>query len=366
MTAYIVKAILKRLFKLATWLIYAVTLLAAYGGYFNPQWWTIPSIGVLFFPYLAMATLILAAVWLICRKFFTGVAGIGVLMLCGPTFLEALPFRFGNTASNEERTFKLVTFNCLHFIDLDHNDYPPFNRSLNFLINSGADFICLQEFLSFEKAKIDKKYKSQIDSLNRLYPYSSQTSSREIEFYSKYPIEKLDVKLGEGVKFYSVGAYRINIEGEDLTIINVHLSSFRLSEEERNIIIEAQSEAGLKKSVKEMEGSVYKKMRKAFQERARISHAIAEYAGGVKGNVVLCGDFNDVPGSWTYRNFIRNGFHDAYAQTGFGHLITYNRHLMWFHIDQILYKGELVPLYVRKERLDASDHFPLVAEFEFL
>ena len=107
-------------------------------------------------------------------------------------------------------------------------------------------------------------------------------------------------------------------------------------------------------------------MKAAFEMRAQVSALIAEYAAGLEGNVIVCGDFNDVPGSWTYRNFTKHGFMDAYSQTGFGHLITYNQHLMLFHIDQILYRGNIVPLWVRKERLNSSDHYPLVAEFEFL
>ena len=58
-------------------------------------------------------------------------------------------------------------------------------------------------------------------------------------------------------------------------------------------------------------------------------------------------------------------FEDAYAQTGFGPMITYNKHLFWFHIDQILYRGAIRPLG-EKARLKSSDHYPPpTAEFEF-
>lgn len=370
--------------KIATGILYILTLLAAYGGYFNPEWWTLPAIGVLFFPYFAMATLIVAACWLFCRKLIIGCVGIGVLLACGPTFTSALPFRFPNKASDPEKTFKMVTYNCLHFIDFENPDsigvtygvpepkkrkqYGPenFNRSLHFLIHCDADFICLQELYDFLPEEVPAKYRPQIDSLFRIYPYRSKDPWREVEFLSKIPFRQVEVKLEDDMKYGSCTAYRLNIDGNPLTVVNVHLSSFGLSTGERNIITEAGNQQGLKTSIKEFEGSVYHKMQNAFEERARVSKAVADYAASVKGNVIVCGDFNDVPGSWTYRTFIKKGFEDAYAQTGMGHLITYNQHMMWFHIDQILFKGELVPLYVRKERLGTSDHYPLIAEFEFI
>lgn len=360
--------------KLFTVALYVVTLLTAYGGYVNPHLWALPSIGVLFFPYFAMLTLIASVAWLIGRRFVIGCVGIGVLLACGPTFTAALPFRFANDATDESNTFKMVTFNCLHMKDIQAVDSSDpkvqpkaeLNRSLQFLIGSGADFICLQELYGFGRPEIPEKYNPQIDSLLKIYPYVSTDGGRELEFASKYPFTQVEVNLGEKVKYGNCAAYRLNIDGRPLTVVNVHLSSYLLSEDERKIITEAGSQEGMKKSIKEFEGTVYQKMGKAFEMRAEVSAKIAEFAAGEKGNVIVCGDFNDVPGSWTYRNFIKHGFEDAYAQTGFGHLITYNEHMMWFHIDQILYKGELVPLYVRKERLNASDHYPLVAEFEFL
>ena len=365
MTKTIVKHILKQGFRILSWVLYLLTLVTAYGGYFNPDWWTLPAIGVLFFPYFAMATLVVSAVWLFARKFIIGSIGIGVLMACGPTFSAALPLRFENSPGNKSRTFKMVTYNCLHLTDLQNPD-AKLNRSLHFLIHSGADFICLQELYDFKNPTLYAKYPAQIDSLLKIYPYYSTDNKREVEFASKYPFEQLTVKLPDGLKYGSVTAYRLEIDRQPLTVVNVHLSSYQLSEQERNIITEAKSKQGLKASLREFEGSVYQKMKSAFSMRAKVSKAVAEYADSLPGNVIICGDFNDVPGSWTYRNFTKRGFEDAYAQTGFGHLITYNEHLMYFHIDQILYKGDLVPLRVKKERINTSDHYPLLAEFEFM
>lgn len=365
MTKFIVSRTLRLAAWILSWILYIATLMAAYGGYMNPEYWTLPSIGVLFFPYLAILTLIVGALWLISRKYFIGGAGILVLMACGPTFAEAVPFRFGHPPSNPERTFKMITFNSLHLSDQKNED-APFSRSIHFLIHSGADFICLQELYSFGPSEIPERYGKQVDSLLKIYPYYSKDINREIEFLSKYPFRQQSLDIEDEIRFGNCAAYKLQIDGQPLTVINVHLPSYLLSENERKIITEAHSKAGMKKSLREFEGSVYTKMKNAFILRAKVSERVAEYAESVEGNVIVCGDFNDVPGSWSYRNFTKRGFSDAYAETGFGHIITYNQHLMLFHIDQILFKGNLLPLYVKKERINASDHYPLVAEFEFL
>ena len=369
MFGYPVRVVLRLVLKILTYLIYGVTLLTAYGGYMNPTLFTLPSMGVIFFPYLALLSLITAIIWLIRRQFITGCIGIGILMACGPTFTDAVPFKFQKTASNPNKTFKMATFNCLHLKDIKKSKSgvkKGYNRSLHFLIHCGADFVCLQELYDFKRNNVSEKYKKQVDSLFKIYPYISTDANKEIEFISKYPFKTLPIKLPGDIKYGSVGAYELEIDNNPITVINVHLSSYMLSELERNIITEAHNKKGVKRSIRKLEGSVYRKMKKAFISRARVSAAIAEYAEKQKGNVIVCGDFNDVPGSWSYRNFTKRGFQDAYAQTGFGHLITYNQHLMLFHIDQILFKGDLMPLYVKKERMDASDHYPLVAEFEFI
>lgn len=358
------RKILKLVAKIVTVLLFAATFLSAYGGYFNPQHWTLPAISLLFFPYFAMMSLVVSALWLICRHYLWGCMGILMLMACGPTFSETIPFRFGNKANDPERTFRMVTFNSLHLTDTKNPDAET-NRSISFLIHSDADFICLQECYGLNPPLVPQKYQNQVDSLLSIYPYYSTDGGREVEFLSKYPFEYVDLDL-KGIKYGSLAAYRFEIDGRKLTVLNVHLPSYLLSQDERNIITEVSSTKGVKKSLREFEGSVYSKLKNAFTMRASVAKAVADYASGEEGNVIVCGDFNDVPGSWTYRTFTKAGFQDAYAQTGFGYLITYNQHLMLFHIDQILYKGDIVPLNVRKERMNASDHYPLIAEFEFI
>ena len=346
-------------------ILYGLTLLSAYGGYIDPERMTSPAIAVLMFPYFAILTLVVSILWLILKRFPMGCIGIAVLLACGPTFTEAVPFRFHGKADEGSRTFKMVTFNCLHMKDVRNRDTES-SRSMTFLLNSGADFICLQELISYDLKYMKPASQAQIDSLFQLYPYHSEEGRKEVRFFSKYPLRKLDYQLAKADYYGNFGVYRVYFGSDSLTVINVHLPSFMLSDNERNILHDVAQYKTTKSSLKEFEGPLMKKMGKAFQQRSQVSKALAEIAESIEGPMIICGDFNDVPGSWAYRQFIKAGLNDAYAETGFGHLITYNMHLMYFHIDQILYKGGLMPLYVKKGNVNASDHYPLEAEFAFL
>lgn len=79
--------------------------------------------------------------------------------------------------------------------------------------------------------------------------------------------------------------------------------------------------------------------------------------------MVLCGDFNDVPGCYAVRALEKCGMHDAYAQTALGPTITYNLNRFYFRIDQTLYKGDFKAVSVERGALDSSDHHPLLTTY---
>ena len=54
---------------------------------------------------------------------------------------------------------------------------------------------------------------------------------------------------------------------------------------------------------------------------------------------------------------------DAYTDSAFGPTITYIDSRFYFHIDQILYRGDMRAVGIERGNIKSSDHYPLIATF---
>ena len=140
-----------------------------------------------------------------------------------------------------------------------------------------------------------------------------------------------------------------------------------MSEDERKVVTEINSMETAKSSMVEFKGSIRQKLRSAFRDRAEDAKELREELDDISPDLplIVCGDFNDVPSSWTYKVIRGTDLRDAYAETNFGPAITYNLHAFYFHIDQMLYRGPLEALDLTIGKINTSDHYPLIGEFEF-
>ena len=77
---------------------------------------------------------------------------------------------------------------------------------------------------------------------------------------------------------------------------------------------------------------------------------------------IICGDFNDVPNSYTYFR-IKGTRQDAFVETGRGLGRTFFAISPTLRIDYIFADEEIDVLQYKREIVPYSDHYPLVADF---
>ena len=361
---FIISPLIRTILRILSYILYFVTLLSAFGGMVNPEYFPLPSLLVLPLQYLAIATAIVTVAWFCSGKLITGGLGLVTLIVGWSSISMAVPLSFKNKPEPDTQTIKLVTFNCLHMDDIRKER--DLNRSLKFLLESDADIICLQELLlQFDKRESPWLDPVLIDSLMKKYPYHPSMGYSDLKIFSKYPAHT-EPTLNPANNPYWPPAYRfyrVSVNGTILMIANVHLPSYHLSEEERNVMTEIRGFRSAKKSADEMKNSIVGKLKSAFKRRAESVDSLMAALKLVKHPIIVCGDFNDVPASWCYRQFVKSGFEDAYTATSFGPTFTFNKHLFYFHIDQRFYRGDIEPLSVKRATMNASDHYPLVATF---
>lgn len=368
--AIIISPIIRLVLKIASGILFLITFLAAYSGLVDPRIISFPAFLTLVFPWLAIASFVVAVIWIVSGRWIIGAAGIAMLFACWGPLSMAVPLKFKSSSEPGERTFKLLTYNICHTWDQKHPEKKG-TRALRYLMDSDADIICLQEFTGFD-ANLDTlghHNAALIDSLKARYPYRIipkkwPFTQHDQTILSRYPVEKLEGIVDEDQPdSWTRTFYRVNIGGTRITIADVHLISFALSNDERKVLTGIHDNKSARNSLNEMKGPIRWKMSDAYRHRANTADNIAAELKDIKGPLIVCGDFNDVPGSWTYRTFIDEGLKDAFAETHFGPMHTYNAHLMLFHLDQILYRGPLRALSTERGDVDSSDHYPVLATF---
>lgn len=368
----IVSPIVKLVCRIASFVVFALTIFAAYGGYWNPDYFTIPAVSTLFLPWLGLLTLVITIAWLATRNWLTGALGVLTLVASWGALGPAAPLNAPKQVPEGAKTFRLMTFNCLHLNDIKNPDITDDNRAVRFIINSGADIVNLQELENIDDiVEIPNLPQSLRDSLFAVYPYYAgyNIKGSDLKVLSKYPVELIPYATnGRQVDKYlkQFARFIVNIDGHKLQLINMHMASYYLSEKERQVVTDIKSVKTAKSSIEEFRTSIMGKLGDSFKKRAENVDEIIALTRGSLNPTIISGDFNDVAGSWAYRKLIQAGYNDAYAETAFGPTITYNQHMFYFHIDQVFYRGPIEPLSVKRLSLDTSDHYPLMAEFAFL
>ena len=74
--------------------------------------------------------------------------------------------------------------------------------------------------------------------------------------------------------------------------------------------------------------------------------------------VIVCGDFNDTPVSYAYRQ-VRGNLKDAFVESGWGISNTYNGVLPSIRIDYILFDQKIKAVNYNRDKVIFSDHFPV-------
>lgn len=348
-------------------IIWVLTLISAYGGKVNPDYLTIPAVLCLALPWLAILSAILILYWVLSQRFIFAALGVLTIVACSGPLSLAFPLNGTKSPTPGKQTFKIISWNVLHTDDTRKPDYPG-NRAVEYMIQSEADIICLAELYNFSHDELKKATPTQIDSLIRLYPFRAGLPSTDLKILSKYPVDRTGLTYISQTGHHRFDFFKVHFPGgKKLDIAMVHLYSYDLSEEERNVMKDMKSMEGAKSSVKELKGAIRSKLSNAFIQRAGNAEELRAAINEIRPSapLIVCGDFNDVPASWAYNLIKGDDMRDAYAETNFGPTWTYNLHMFYFHIDQMLYRGNLRALSLKVGKINTSDHYPLIGEFEF-
>ena len=335
-------------------------LFAAYGGRVDPTVWVLPSMATLALPAVALVVLALLVLLLLCRRWRSAVVLVGALLLAWPTLRLISPVNlYGPKVDPDNSQLKVLTMNVTEFNWYNDSTLP--SKNMRYILDEDADIVLIQEGLVYFSYEQQPRLTSMLDELYKKYPYRKKEFF-DVGILSKYPFTEVkSPALDRDTMNYFIKAWDVEAPGGDLRVVNMHLSSLRLNANERNVIESMNVPSGRKRRIQ----SVTTKLETGFQIHARQAKALRALLDETPGSALVVGDMNDTPGSFAYRTICGEDLHDAWAETGFGPTYTFNDHHLYVKIDHILYRGNLKPLWCRRVKAGESDHYPLVALFEW-
>ena len=271
-----------------------------------------------------------------------------------------IPFNFPSKEDTSE-TIKVLTYNVEFFqhpgVKISNGIHP----IINYIEHSNADIVCLQEV--GPEFVLTHMRDATSRSMLSVYPYfvSGEKENRySVILLSKYPIlnyRRIQYSSQSNSSYY----YDIRVGEDTIRLINNHLESNKLNSMEKNqysdLIRKRESD-----QITKVAENLSSKVGSATVIRGSQADSVAAVIKDSPFKTLVCGDFNDVPGSYTYRT-IRKGLMDAWVERGLGWGNTFNDHLFLFRIDYILYSSAFKCVKFQRDKVVYSDHYPIWANF---
>lgn len=311
-----------------------------------PSQSVVPSLFSYAIPYLFLVNAVWIVFWL-CLVRWTFLVSL-VVCVARIGFVPCY-FQLNGTADvaqDPEHNLKVMTFNAHNFSGSD-GSLP---------IDTGAIwFVDLlrqenPDVLSIEEFALPPHYKL-IDTLESMgYSYRRGIHDRMagVTLFSKYPIRSETTMQGYGMMCTDVLWPR-----QTVRIVSVHLDSYRLTHDE------TQNLSQLNYSDTNVRRIFHKTKSTVEHHETEWKEELMPIVTSSPFPLVVCGDYNDTPGSYIYQQFSRK-MHDAFVGQGRGYCATFKGGMASFRIDHVFYSDPLEALAYKRLHSDISDHYPVV------
>lgn len=363
----------KRRFSLITRILLGTNLvaigclfMAQAAPFINPVSWWPPALFGLIYPYLALLNLLFVLYWIWRGRWFFL---FSLLSLATGWNLLNTHIQFNKHQDlPAQDLLKVMSYNVRIFDYYNWSESPDANAHQHMLETIAAEspqVVCFQEyFQDTHKFRMKSKMQSiQAGKYAHINIFKKEKNGKQfgIATYSAYPIaDKGKVTFNNSHSQYAIYT-DIRYRNQIIRVYNVHFESIRLSREDYLFVSEITDVDNQR--LKDNSLKIIGKIRVAAQKRAIQVETLLKHIQSSPYPVLLCGDFNDTPTSWTYKQLC-GPLIDAFQETGFGIGQTYHGILPGFRIDYILHDSSFTSYNFHNLKAPWSDHYPVVSYFE--
>lgn len=365
-----------RLKKFGKFLLIVVTVLASIGLFFSllakilpPSFSSIIAYSGLFFPYLLLTCFALTIIWLVV-DFRWALLPVFVILLNVNNIDRHFQFRGIDKPEVCVNCLKVMSYNAKAFNIYEENQKSLNRQVVHFLQNEQPDILCIQEYSYDNTGKSGfNSTEAILNALNVkdnekthrvMLPYKNKLGYQfGMAVFSKYRI--VDGGFVEMADSSSNKSMYVDIRfnGDTLRIYNIHLASMHLdsTDYQTGKALWATSHDS---SFNNKAQKLSNKISAAYVARQHQAKAVRAHIAECPYPVILCGDFNDSPASFSY-NKIMHGLKDSFRSSGKGTGTTYiGGNFPAYRIDYIAHDKQFNDFqYTVCRDLAVSDHYPI-------
>ena len=365
-----VRTFFSRLFIVLNFILAAVFLLACLAPYLNPiKWWFISWLGFIF-PFLLILLIVSIFFWIFLKPKYSLL--LLVVLLMGYKNISVFyAFHFSKEFNYKKPAdvLRVVTWNVARFIEIRKNNNPGSQVRLKMmeqLLDQDADILCLQEFHS---SALNDYY----DNINYIrkklrypYYYFSFDSDGAKQYYSSIIFSRIPI-IDSGLVYYPRPSLReplihadVKFNDDTIRIFTTHLQSVQFKKRDYERINEIKN---YEDSIVSNSKTIFSKLKTGIQRRSIQANIIKDQLRQSIHPVIFCGDFNDVPNSYTYFT-VRGNLRDAFLEKGSGIGRSFTSISPTLRIDYILTSKDFSVLQFDRIKKKYSDHYMLVTDLK--
>ena len=257
-------------------------------------------------------------------------------------------------------SIKVISFNVQGFLQATNKQ--PDGEMLNmfdFFRDEAPYIICMQEFVT------DRRRNSDANSLRRHLanmPHSHIVLPGGyfgIATFSRHPIINRETIYAR--KTANACIFSDIVIGDDtVRVFNIHLTSVGFNNDEMHLLHNV-GKLEYDRGDFNTALSILRNLKKSTLARVEQVEILLSHVAQSPYPVIICGDFNDPPASFTYRR-VRGARNDAFVESGSGRSPTYKiGKIASLRIDYIMYSEHFKAYSYKSPRIFLSDHFPVIS-----
>jgi len=321
-------------------------------AFINPQSLFFPTLCGLYVIPLAFLNLVLLIAALFRRSssfwipFMALIPTLFVLEYMYQPYRESVPWENGE--------IRIMTFNTGLFKSGKNRMTEDDAREaiMKFIDKEAPDIVCLQEYSIRDTLTIRRHFANYPYLAKHLFKHSDGRWTGNVTA-SKLPITATGTVVFKGSTNLSLWCDIIYRDSQ-YRIFNNHLESNAIS-----LTALIKKIAGKDVDIKPELEKIHGKIKASVSRRTDQTVEILTNINSCRKPAIICGDFNDMPLSYTFRQ-LHKGRQDSFTEGGKGFGATYS--VLWplLRIDYILVPEQMSVLEHDTPRKRYSDHYPVI------